>query len=155
MRTRQTMTGPQCARGKFLYAVTMCAPKQMTGPQCARGKCLYAVTMCAPKQMTGPQCARGKCLCSGNLRTQAMCDGVSERQTRASTIRGGKKSREISSREIQRTGFKLVTANRFSFYPSHQITTTNPLFPTSFEQTQRVPTGHPDVCLCDVSGATN
>ena len=25
----------------------------------------------------------------------------------------------------------------------------------SFEQTQRVPTGHPDVCLCDVSGATN
>ena len=27
--------------------------------------------------------------------------------------------------------------------------------PASFEQTQRVPTGHPDVCLCDVSGATN
>ena len=26
--------------------------------------------------------------------------------------------------------------------------------PASFEQTQRVPTGHPDVCLCDVSGAT-
>ena len=35
------------------------------------------------------------------------------------------------------------------------ITTTNPLFPAPFEQTQRVPTGHPDVCLCDVSGATN
>ena len=27
--------------------------------------------------------------------------------------------------------------------------------PASFEQTQRVPTGHPDVCLCVVSGATN
>jgi hypothetical protein len=27
--------------------------------------------------------------------------------------------------------------------------------PASFEQTQRVPTGHSDVCLCDVSGATN
>ena len=36
-----------------------------------------------------------------------------------------------------------------------QITTTSPLFPASFEQTQRVPTGHPDVCLCDVSGATD
>jgi len=33
------------------------------------------------------------------------------------------------------------------------ITTTG--IPASFEQTQRVPTGHPDVCLCDVSGATN
>ena len=41
------------------------------------------------------------------------------------------------------------------FYPSHQITTTNPLFPASFEQTRRVPTGHPDVCPCDVCGATN
>ena len=27
--------------------------------------------------------------------------------------------------------------------------------PASFEQTQRVPTGHPGVCLCDVSEATN
>ena len=33
------------------------------------------------------------------------------------------------------------------------ITTTG--IPASFEQTQRVPTGHPNVGLCDVSGATN
>ena len=33
------------------------------------------------------------------------------------------------------------------------ITTTG--IPASFEQTQRVPTGHPDVCPCVVSGATN
>ena len=33
-------------------------------------------------------------------------------------------------------------------------TTTNPI-PASFEQTQRVPPGHPDVCPCDVCGATN
>ena len=32
------------------------------------------------------------------------------------------------------------------------ITTTG--IPASFEQTQRVPTGHPDVCPCVVSGAT-
>jgi hypothetical protein len=37
-------------------------------------------------------------------------------------------------------------------YPN---TTTTNRISASFEQTQRVPTGHPDVCLCDVSGATN
>ena len=36
---------------------------------------------------------------------------------------------------------------------AQSITSTG--IPASFEQTQRVPTGHPDVCLCDVSGATN
>ena len=56
---------------------------------------------------------------------------------------------------IQRAGFKcLITAFAAFFKPPHQITTTNPLFPASFEQTQRVPTGHPDVCPCDVCGAT-
>ena len=33
--------------------------------------------------------------------------------------------------------------------------TTTYFIPASFEQTQRVPTGHQDFCLCDVSGATN
>jgi len=37
----------------------------------------------------------------------------------------------------------------------HPNTTTTNRIPASFEQTQRDPTGHPDVCLCDVSGATN
>jgi len=54
---------------------------------------------------------------------------------------------------IQRTRVKLLIIPQ-TFKPLHTPITTNPI-PASFEQTQRVPTGHPNVCLCDVSGATN
>ena len=46
----------------------------------------------------------------------------------------------------------FIATRSLNRYPT-AINTTG--IPAYFEQTQRVPTGHPGVCLCDVSGATN
>ena len=51
--------------------------------------------------------------------------------------------------------FLSSTSDRHAIFEALAPSITTTGIPASFEQTKRVPTGHPDVCLCDVSGATN
>jgi len=50
---------------------------------------------------------------------------------------------------------KLASLTHHAIFDALAQNITSTGIPASFEQTQRVPTGHSDVCLCDVSGATN
>ena len=95
-------------------------------------------------------CARTLCNRVWLHEVRARANGVSDRRLFA---KPGEMTpgRVLYKGESPQIGFTLHHAI-FELLPI-AITTTG--IPASFEQTQRVPTGHPDVCLCDVSGATN